>query len=43
MSVISEVEKSGETSWKFRFYDLKSEGIVDKVNISADGKKQLPW
>ena len=42
-TVGSDVRADGSCSWRFRFYDLKKQNIVDKANISCDGKTPLSW
>jgi hypothetical protein len=38
MSAASNVKSSGECSWTFTFYNLKSGGPVNRITVSGDGK-----
>jgi hypothetical protein len=40
-SVGSNTKSNGETTWTFRFYDLKSGDVVENITTSGDGKKRL--
>jgi len=43
LSIASDYRPDGHCSWRLRFYELKSESIVAKVNVSCDGQTILPW
>lgn len=43
LSIASDYRPDGHRSWRFRFYEQKSESLVAKVNVSCDGATVLPW